>query len=297
MAMTSARSNSDGPGRYNIFVFPRGVPNVRTTVHLLRAARKQIVLEVDDDFTNRYRQVVPDNFHKELWAFAREDVTAITCSTRYLADLMATETGKPTYVLPNSVPFSEWAYVPKRQRLTIALTGSDTHGGDWIVVKDVMPEILARYPEVDFLMAGMLPSYFQTLKDRFPNRFEFVPWVAFRNYSRLVGSAHIILCPVDPDDGFNLSKSGLKAIEGMAAGAAVVATDMLIYQDVMEHNRHGLLVPFKPEAWFDAISRLIEDREFRARLGSEAKRHARKKHALDVNADRWWQAYCQIAGV
>lgn len=294
-AMTSARHNTEGPGAYNIYVFPRGVPLMKNAGQTLRAAGKKLVLEVDDDFTNRYREVVPPDFHQMLWDFARTHVDAITCSTAYLADLMHKETGRPAYVLPNSVVFGNWAYVPKRRRLTIGLTGSDTHGNDWIVLKDVIPQILEEHPQVDFLLGGMLPSYFQDLEERFDDRFQFVPWTAYRDYPKLVGSAHIVLCPVDPHDGFNLSKSGLKAIEGMAGGCAVVATDMLIYQDVMRHGKHGLLVPFTAEAWYGAITRLIDEPEWRGELAANGKRHVRKNYSIDVNADRWWNAYRQIA--
>ena len=260
---------------------------------MLKNKHKKFVLEVDDDFTNRYREVIPENVYKAIWRYARETADAIICSTAYLANLMHQETGKPTWVLPNSVRPGDWQ-VKKRPRLTISLTGSNTHGADWAVLKDVLLQIMAQYPQVDLMVGGFLPDYLERLRTIYPTRFIWNEWTPFRRYPQVAGQAHIVLCPVDPEDRFNWSKSGLKAIEGMAAKAAVVATDLNIYRDVITHGRTGLLVAHTPEDWSTALRSLIEDADLRQGLAARGQAYARRYHNIFTNADLWWRAFREI---
>jgi glycosyltransferase involved in cell wall biosynthesis len=293
-ANLATRSGAPGPGAYDIYVFPRSGPAIEGTTELLRRAGKKLVLEVDDDFTGRHRNVISVQEHYDvIWRFARQYTDAITVSTAYLVELMRRETNKPVYVLPNSVHLGTWVYSKKRPQFTIGLTGSITHAADWIVLQDVIPTILERYTEVHFLLGGFRPDYWEQLVTH--PRVEFQPWVEYRDYPRIAGSAHIVLCPVDPTDSFNLSKSGLKAIEGMASKAAVIATDMQIYRDVMVNMRHGLLVPHTPEAWYAAIESLIIDRQLRSQYAGAGQQHVRRHFSIDRNAILWWQAYRSIA--
>lgn len=65
--------------------------------------------------------------------------------------------------------------------------------------------------------------------------------------------------------------SPLKMFEYMAAGKAVVSSDLPVLREVLENERNALLVP--PDdvaAWAAAIVRLVEDESLQGRLGSTA---------------------------
>lgn len=275
---------------YDVFVLARSGFANSTMSNLMLMHGKKFILEVDDDFTNEYREVIGSAHHDAVWNYAHNIANSVICSTKYLADLMHSRTGKKTYVCPNSVLPNVWR-VPKRERLTIGLTGSATHAGDWEVLEEVIPEILAKYPHVDFLLGGYMPDYFKTLMEKLPQRVIWHEWLPFKDYPTVAGSVHITLCPVNPEDKFNLSKSGLKAIEGMASGAAIIATDMNIYQEVIDHGRTGLLVEQTPEAWLNGLCLLIEDQDLRLSFATRGKRYVNKHHNIFVNADLWWQAF------
>jgi glycosyltransferase involved in cell wall biosynthesis len=291
---TLANTTPHSAEAYDIYVLARSGFNQDKLVSTLKHKRKKFVLEVDDDFTNRYREVVLPHVYKAIWNYARETADAIICSTTYLADLMRTESGgKPTWVLPNSVRPGDWR-VKKRQRLTISLTGSNTHGADWAVLAEVLPQIMASYPQVDFMVGGYLPDYLACLRMLYPTRFIWQEWVPFKKYPAVAGQAHIVLCPVDPEDRFNWSKSGLKAIEGMAAKSAVIATDLHIYRDVITHGRTGLLVAHTPNSWLTAIRSLIEDGELRNGLAARGQVYVNRHHNIFTNANLWWNAFREI---
>ena len=65
----------------------------------------------------------------------------------------------------------------------------------------------------------------------------------------------------------------VSVIEAMAAGRAVVATDVGGVGDVIDHEETGVLVPAaRPDALAEAIQRLATDEAARRRLGSSARR-------------------------
>jgi glycosyltransferase involved in cell wall biosynthesis len=282
---------------YDVFVFPRsGFAEPRQATRLIDLGKK-VVFEIDDDFTGKYREVVGDDDIKaKIWRLAHE-ANAVVCSTQYLANLMHETTGNPTYVLPNSVRMSDWQYVKKFKRLTIGLSGSSTHYADWVVLESVLPRIIETYPQVDLQIGGYLPPYLEDLMEKFPGRVIHQKWVPFQEHPGFAGRVHIGLCPIDPDDGFNHSKSGIKAVELMASKAAVVATDMRIYQEVMQHNRTGLLTPQESEAWYRNISVLIEDEYLRGRLAEKGQQHVARNFSIITNGDKWWNAFRTIAEV
>ena len=73
-------------------------------------------------------------------------------------------------------------------------------------------------------------------------------------------------------------------LEGMAAGLAIAATTVGGVPEILEQGGTGLMVPARnPEAMADAILRILNDPELRARLGSAAQ--------LRVESDFTPQAY------
>jgi glycosyltransferase involved in cell wall biosynthesis len=298
MAQKAAKSGRAGPGAYDIYVMPRGGIKNSASVDMLKAAKRRLVFEVDDDFTNEHRIVVQsEEEHATIWNYATNLADAITVSTPYLAEMMRKRVGKhkPIYVLPNSVRWEMWQGIPKAERLTIGLTGSITHGKDWAVLEDVLPRILGEF-DVNLQVAGFVPDYLISLRMLYPDRVTLdTTWRDYRDYPALVGRSHIVLCPVDPYDPFNWSKSGIKAIEGLAAGAAVVASDMNIYQPVVGSNKRGLLVPFRPESWYDAIKAMITDRNLRETTVMRGRKWVREHASIDLNWHLWQTAYKDIA--
>lgn len=289
--------------KYDLIVFPRFYASKLSEVSeisfffeaLRRLGRLKIAYEVDDDFTNRYRQVLPEGASA---IHVAQLCDGITVSTKYLGDLMRRETGRPYYVLPNMLDPALWKVAPKAKsdKLRIGLTGSTTHYGDWKVLKDVMPEILAKHPQVEFILGAFAPDYFGEL----PNT-RFYPALPYPEYAETVKSYDIVLTPLDPKDGFNRSKSPIKAVEGMGArrrvngsdgGAAVIATDVNVYRSVVQGV--GILVPHKPNAWFEAIDRLIVNAEEREIYQKAGYKYVWKHYDISTGWRLWDKAYRNI---
>ena len=95
---------------------------------------------------------------------------------------------------------------------------------------------------------------------------------------------------------FSRYTSPLKLFEYMAAGRAIVASDLPSWSDVVADGETALLLPPDDvEAWSAAISRLRKDGELRARLGTKARERALERYTWDVRAARILE-HIQAAG-
>lgn len=290
--------------QFSLLVFPRFYANSLHTLDqiadLFRVIHRlgvKIVYEVDDDFTNRYREVLP----KDASAIEVAKLAdAITVSTPHLGRLMEKETGKPCYVLPNMLDPNLWDVplpLKKDGLIRIGLTGSQTHYGDWKVLETVMPRILARHDQVRLILGAFHPDYLSNLPHT-----DYLPALPYAEYAHTVKQFDIVLAPLDPQDGFNLSKSEIKTTEGMGAcrtlngtrgGAAVIATDHPVYRRGVT-PRTGILVPHEPDAWFEAIDHLVTDSGARKRYQLEGYRWAWKNRNIARGWTLWDKAYRKI---
>lgn len=80
--------------------------------------------------------------------------------------------------------------------------------------------------------------------------------------------------------------SPMKLFEYMAAGKAIVSSDLPVLREVLAHERNALLVaPGDVAGWVTAVNRLIADPDLRQRLGQAARQ--------DLLAHYTWQARAQ----
>lgn len=75
-----------------------------------------------------------------------------------------------------------------------------------------------------------------------------------------------------------IASFGVTLLEAMAAGKAVLASDIEGYREVLEHGREGELVPPDPAAWARALVRIARD-PARAALYGERGRLTAQRHA------------------
>jgi glycosyltransferase involved in cell wall biosynthesis len=136
----------------------------------------------------------------------------------------------------------------------------------------IVPEIIAKHPEVVFLFVGNGPDlYFYTEECErlgIQEHCVFTGYAAREDLALIYGMSSIFVFP-------SLTETqGLVTIEAMLSGTPVVAIGAMGTIQVMNGNNGGFMVQNDPQEFVARVFDLLEDDELYRRKVEEAKRHA-----------------------
>lgn len=288
----------------DVWVVHREFADPELSEGLLEAARalgKPVVFEIDDLVTHLPRS-------NPMWSYCgrvANDVLAtmreadyVTTSTGRLAQELAREEPSihaKTRVLPNCINTTLWGERPTfahptDDTIVIGWFGSMFHDDDLALVRDTIAYLRRRHGNlIRFDFHGYIP-----------------PALAGLDGVRLVQSAsadmesyvlrarnavvHIGIAPLT-DHPFNHSKSDMKWLEYALHGIPGVYSKVGAYADSVIDGVTGLLVENTTAAWVGAIERLIDDRELRQQLATNAFLAVSRNRTVTGNATRWDALY------
>jgi len=261
----------------------------------MHAAGKRLIGDMDDDYSDKTRDVNDEETLDKLWAQVRR-MDAMTVSTPEVKRLIVDYADFPedrVFVCPNLMDLTIWRNWERAPELTIGLSGGNSHKEDWKVVPGAVSRILEERSDVHFFLAGFAPDYLLDLKDRFPSRVHIhATWIPYTEYPGLVAKMDIGLCPVDPGDPFNFKKSPIKALELMCSGGVAVCSDMDVYRSVVTHGENGFLVEHSEEGFYQGIKMAIEERE---RIVPNGFAYVAENWDVRKRYGEWRSAYERIA--
>jgi glycosyltransferase involved in cell wall biosynthesis len=237
-------------------------------------------------------QVVEQRFRP--WHFWQNAATAADgfaeiCVSQAVLEHQVERTGLPESffrLIPNRVETSRFrAAEPGRDGLEVVALGAlrpgqkgfDTLLRAWAAVVTVLPD--ARLAIVgEGSERGSLEALAAALPDggasvRLPGEESDVP-------SLLAGSG--IFCVPSRWEGLPLA-----GMEAMSAGLPIVATDIGPWRELVDQERHGLLVPVDDEAALStALLRLLRDPQLRIRMGAAARERALAEFDVSLSIAR-----------
>jgi glycosyltransferase involved in cell wall biosynthesis len=276
---------------------------------------KKIVWETDDDLWN-----IPDWNVASLKVGSNDKLNLIKLidkvdfihvSTDNLNKLIGKQ--HKTYVLPNLIDLScfpiykftssEYSYT---HPLKILWTGSETHVGDLTQIVEPVMRLLDKFKgKIQFIFWGHLPEefveYSRPLGSKFPlvnskygEQILYIPWIKTRMYcDKLISlQPDIAIAPLY-DCVFNYSKSSIKSLETIMAGAAFIGSNLPPYQWI-EHGKTGLLAN-TPNDWYSLLENLIENAELRKHLVDNGQEEIRNKYCWQSSSKNiWLKAFREI---
>lgn len=126
----------------------------------------------------------------------------------------------------------------------------------------------------------------------------FVPFMDYQEYIKYFSN---MTCDIGvaylKDDFFTRCKTNNKFREFSARGVAGVYSKMPVYSDCVQHGETGLLADNTPEAFSEAISWLIENREDTRRIGLAARKFAEVNYRLENYARAWYAEIKEVDNV
>ncbi|MBU1694229.1 MAG: glycosyltransferase family 4 protein [Verrucomicrobia bacterium] len=160
---------------------------------------------------------------------------------------------------------------------------------------DLIARLAAANSALDFHLVGGRPGQVAYWKERMPgpNVF-FHGWVSPRDIPRYLAACDILLAPYEQrvfigqgDYETTAWMSPMKLFEYMAAGKAIVCSDLPVLREFMCPGENALLCP--PDdvaAWQAALLQLSESPGLRARLGERACREVAEKYTWKIRAEK-----------
>ncbi len=162
-------------------------------------------------------------------------------------------------------------------------SGSRAHNRNFNeTVGPALLDLMAGRPEVVLAVAGYLdldPAF-----ALYANRIRSFPFSRdLGSYWALLSEVDINLAVLTPGE-MNDGKSEIKWLEAAVSGVPSIVSASARYREVVEDGIDGL-VAASPDAWRDALFRLVGDGALRRRIGERARARARVDYALSATAD------------
>ena len=191
----------------------------------------------------------------------------------------------PVHVIPNGIDLGsldsasspevvERFELPTRPDLVTVLFASrlERRKGAHLLA-EVCAQVLGRDPRVHFLVAGadvdgLVDGVIRPrlAAEGLDDRFRYLNRLALPEVRELLKHVDVQLLPTTWDN------APYACLEAMAAGVAVVTSDLGGMPEMIEHERTGLLsTPHDPHSFATNVLRLADDRALRERLGAQAR--------------------------
>jgi glycosyltransferase involved in cell wall biosynthesis len=163
-------------------------------------------------------------------------------------------------------------------------SGTKAHNSDFNeLAGPALVRLLKARPDVKLLLVGYLAldPAFDEVRDQIV-RFDYVP--GSEAWWSMLADADISFAVLKPTWATD-SKSEIKWLEAAVFGIPSVVSETAMYSEVLEDGEDALIVR-TPEEWFEALERLVDDPDLRARIGSRARESAAERYSLQANAAR-----------
>ena len=196
-------------------------------------------------------------------------------------------------VIPPTLPRREaWPGRPPRREpgLRIGWVGTASHRRDLDGLGPAVLELLARRPDVTFVLGGQCVPSWATAHPRVEIH---SGWWLLPGYYRFIASLALdaFVCPIEPAP-WNVAKPALKPLEAAMLGLPVIASRVGAYGEDLAHEETALLVENTTEAWLAAMTRLVEDAALRAQLSARGLEWAATR-TIDSTGPLWAELWAR----
>ena len=228
---------------------------------------------------------------------AIQDMFALTVTTDTLKKLYS-KLNNNIYVLPNCIDFELWDKLPPvrdKRKVIIGWAGGHQHIKDFDLLCPILDQVLKKYPNACFHYCGTDNLNLRWIRRNYTTQ---IRRIAKR--SKGIGdwpdkyaqwNFDIGLAPLW-NNKFNNGKSNLKYLENAARRIPTVASNLDPYQCIKQGE-----TGFKcntTEEWVEALSKLIEGKDLRKRMGQNAYDHVKADYNAIDNAPKYMAVYNEI---
>jgi glycogen(starch) synthase len=269
---------------------------------IARELKKPLVVTFHDEAVGKHFGLLDREarFVRDLEALTAHDATRVIANSRFVAEQLVRHYGVPASrvdaihggIDPALLTVSDEkriadfrSIVAEPDDVLVAYVGRLDQEKGLPVLAEAMTGAFDRCPKLKLAIAGTGKEE-GALRAALGARARFLGYVKGESLAYLYRSADIVVVPslYEP--------FGLVALEAMVAGAAVVVAGSGGLREIVRDEEDGVVVaPGDAQALSDAIVRLGEDRELRAKLSTNARQRALTEFSWSEIARRTTPVY------
>lgn len=230
---------------------------------LLKSINRKVAFDFDDAIY-LYRDI----------SFILEDACCVMVSNRYLKEY-AFKYQRNVYELISPVTVKERiGHAPKSGILTLGWVGSPE-------ASRYLNRLLPIFKSLKESHEGLAVSFMGAARtEDFKEAGIGVLQWSLAGEEEFLKNVDIGLMPLN-DDEWSRSKAGYKILLYMSMGIPVIASPVGLNSEIVIHGTTGFLVRSEAE-WLTSISRLLEDKNLRDKMGAEGRERARQYYSYEV---------------
>ena len=285
-------------GTFHLYV---GANNLNTFIGLLlKKMRKvsQVVFYTVDYVPNRFHNELLNNIYHRIDRFCVRYCDRIWNLSENMTKKRR-EKGISDYrqlVVPIGVHLNAGMFEESRDEragnMKLAYMGHLRKGQGLELIIEAMPEAVKRLPELKLIIIGMgkLKDFLErsARKSGIAGNVEFSGYIKdYKEVEKILSTCTVGLAPYEPNpDSFTWYADPSKPKQYMACGLPVVITKVPgIAQDI-ETRQMGVVIDYKKSELVEAITKLLNDREFYLRC---------KRNALEFSTHLTWDSIFEKA--
>jgi len=225
-----------------------------------------------------------------------QEADGITTTTEYLANEFR-KFNPYVYVLPNCLDVPRWERARLNRKkwddgtIHFGWFGGMQHYDDLKLIREVVPELLEKYPNLVFHMTLMQPDFWIDLVEH--PRFVHHDYAPIQKWPEFLASIGLdfALAPLNTAK-FNLSKSNVKLLEYGALGIPCIYSPVGPYTEVVD-GETGFLASTKQE-WLEKASILVESSIARMEVSNRALKYVTERYDIRKWAGEWHKTYEEV---
>lgn len=252
---------------------------------LIAWSGKPIIFDFDDSIWSQ-SQLMNNGIFSRLHFFGKTSTlcrlaSAVSAGNPFLADYAA-KRNRNTFVVPTSIELDDYPVFAEPQKddpFVICWTGSTSTLAHFELAREALEQLASRIPIAVKIICNQPPK-----RPIAGAEMRFIPWSA-EGEARAVGESHAGIMPL-PDNEVSRGKCGLKALQCMATGRPVVISPVGVNIELITHGDNGFLAA-TTEEYVEALLKLAQSRELRARLGANARKTVEDGYSARAAAARF----------
>jgi glycosyltransferase involved in cell wall biosynthesis len=257
---------------------------------LIHRAGLPIVFDFDDAIFVSYRS--PSNGYLSYLKFASKTKTTCRLASHvmvgnpYLAEY-ARQVNDCVTVVPTTIDTDKYHIVRSKKNSEIPVigwTGSYSTVQHLDVLRNAL-QTLAKSQRFTLRVIGTQNYQIEGVQ---------VEAMKWRSETELedLGVDDIGVMPL-PDDDWSKGKCGLKALQFMALGIPTICSPVGVNTDIIHDGENGFLASSEKE-WVEKLTRLIESKELRERLGKAGRLTVEQKYSARTQAPRVYEIFKSV---